>query len=144
MRLEGFGEVALVGKARPASLLIRTRGFGRLPAHNLPLAFALEEGAAVQILRDFNLPVLLSGGDEPKSNDCGVAVLLNANFFGGVSRLRVAGFWRRRRAHVAHDLSFAAPLSGRAGVDNIVGPEAFMHRDIVVRSAGEKIFQEPG
>src|ERR1043165_979238 len=84
-------------------------GFGRLPVHHLPLAFAFDERAAVQILRDFSLAILLRRGHEPKRDDCGVPVLLNANVLRRVSCLWVAGFRRRSRTHVLHDFRFTAP-----------------------------------
>ena len=86
----------LTSRGETASICSRFCG---LPINDLPFAFALEKRTGVQIVCDFRLAVLLSRRDETKSDDGGVAVLLNANVFGRVRGLRVAWFRRRSRTH---------------------------------------------
>src|SRR6185295_16725688 len=77
-----------------------------------------------------------------KRDDCRVAVLLNANVFGGVDRLRIGWLRRGRGTHVVHHLGLVYTTTSRTGVDQIIGPEAFVDCDVVARSASEKVVKE--
>src|SRR5207253_11112881 len=97
----------------------RAGHFRRLPAYDLPLAFALQEGAGVQIVCDFGCGRLRGVTRvwldcrryQTKRDDRRVSILLYANVFGSVSRGRVVRLRCRRRTHVAHDFRLAAPLA---------------------------------
>src|SRR5690349_6742368 len=114
----------------------------RLPVHHLPLAIAFDECAAVEQIGDILRTASLGSCNETKRDDRGVAVLLNADIFSSVNRLRIRWFRGGRRAHVVHHLGLVHATAGRTCVDQIVGPETLVYGGIIARSAGEKVVEE--
>src|SRR4030095_3088671 len=113
-----FDEFGIGGKHRPMEsrfglgnfllgFLVRARNSSRLPSHDLPPAVALQKRAGVKEFCDLSLAAALSGGNQSECDDRGVAVLLNAYIFGGVSSRRVSGLTSGRRPRVAHDVGLA-------------------------------------
>src|SRR5690349_19987799 len=68
----------------------------RLPVHYLPAVVALQERAAVQVVRDRDLALVLRRAHQAQRDDRGRAVLLDADVLGRVDRARVARLRRAR------------------------------------------------
>src|SRR5688500_9149468 len=95
------------GRARLLRLFLRHRG--GLPANYLPFTISFQERAGVEIIRDGFCTCLVGCGHEAEGDDGGLAVLLNADFFGGINGGAFLGLrgGTGLGAQVAHDVAFA-------------------------------------
>ena len=118
--------------------------FRCLPGNDLPFAVTFQKRARIQVVCGLCFAILGGSCDQLKRDDGGSAVLVYPNVFRGIGSLRIFCCRRILFREVMSNVVFATAATGRAGVNEIFRPEPFVHRDVVMRCALEKIFQQLG